>query len=663
MAEVIDQQTVPEKKYCPVCGKAYGAEEKVCPDDGSVLAVQDPLVGTILADRYKVLSVLGRGGMSIVYKARHTLMDRIVAIKLLHVSLVSDPASLTRFQREAKAVSALNHPNVIFVYDFGVAENGLPFLVMDYLEGQSLGDVLKDQGRILINRGASIFVQSCEALQHAHAKGVVHRDLKPSNIMLVNNDGNADYVKIVDFGIAKLLNPGEESQKLTQTGEVVGSPLYMSPEQLMGRALDARSDIYSMGCVMYETLAGKPPFIGDNIIDTMRKHLDEMPMPLRQVRSDINIPDELEAVIFKALAKIPEQRQDTMADLTRELKHAVRSITPELSTYSPSSTGTATPRLGSPQAVTSKQTLKLPIAPGRQIETTPGILIAVLSAIVILGSIVLYCAVAPNGPMQHYLTQTRYKQYSDARDKFAGEQKFDDAQKMALLAVEEASHLSDKEKLLNSLVNLGVVYRINKDYANAQKTFETSLSLAIDIHGKDNINVADCLDQLGALADYRNEYKNAEKLLLQSLAIKKQLLGMNDPETATTLDFMAQNYVQAGQNTKGAEAESEYAKAEPLFKQALAIRQKVLGQADPLTTRELNNLALLYEHQKRFNEAEPLYKQVIETYKQTVGPNDPELITPLQDYADLLRETGRASEARALDAQVYKITNAQSSTH
>lgn len=259
MADSIDQEKVSEKKYCPICAKVYGKDERTCPDDGSVLAVADPLLGTVFAERYKVLSVLGRGGMSIVYKAKHTLMDRIVAIKLLQASLVSDPQSLSRFQREAKAVSALNHPHVILVYDFGVADNGLPYLVMDYLEGQSLSDVIKDQGHISVSRCANIFLQSCEALQHAHGKGVLHRDLKPSNIMLVNNEGTTDFVKIVDFGIAKLINPGEESQRLTQTGEVIGSPLYMSPEQLMGRELDfARIFIRWAASCTRRLRAGRP---------------------------------------------------------------------------------------------------------------------------------------------------------------------------------------------------------------------------------------------------------------------------------------------------------------------------------------------------------------------------------------------------------------------
>lgn len=277
---------------------------------------KDELIGQILNDRYKVVEEVGRGGMSAVYKGIHELMDRTVAIKVLLPQLVSDQISIKRFQQEAQAASHLQHPNVITVYDYGFVASGQPYLVMDFLEGESLADIIRRDKQVPVKRMIPIFMQACEALEHAHQKGVIHRDLKSSNIMLIDFEGKKDFVKVVDFGIAKLMpSSGKQSQNLTQTGEVFGSPIYMSPEQCMAQSLDARSDIYSMGAMMYESLTGQPPLMGNSIIDTMQMHMSTPPKPFRESRPDLDIPEALERVVLKALAKKPEQRYQSMQEL------------------------------------------------------------------------------------------------------------------------------------------------------------------------------------------------------------------------------------------------------------------------------------------------------------------------------------------------------------
>ncbi len=277
---------------------------------------KDELIGQILNDRYKVVEEVGRGGMSAVYRGVHELMDRTVAIKVLLPQLVSDQISIKRFQQEAQAASHLQHPNVITVYDYGFVASGQPYLVMDFLEGESLSEIIKADKHVPVKRVIPIFMQACEALEHAHQKGVIHRDLKSSNIMLIDFEGKKDFVKVVDFGIAKLMpSSGKQSQNLTQTGEVFGSPIYMSPEQCMAQSLDARSDIYSMGAMIYEALTGQPPLMGQSIIDTMQMHMSTPPKPFKEVRPDLNIPDALERVVLKALAKKPEQRYQSMQEL------------------------------------------------------------------------------------------------------------------------------------------------------------------------------------------------------------------------------------------------------------------------------------------------------------------------------------------------------------
>jgi serine/threonine protein kinase len=285
--------------------------------------MQDPLVGTTLSGKYEIQEVIGHGGMGVVYKARHALMERIVAIKMLQAQLISDSMSVKRFQQESKAASRISHPNVITIYDFGISPNGQPFIVMDYLLGTSLASVIKEEGQVGVERSIRIITQACDALEHAHKQGVIHRDLKPTNIVLINYDEEKDFVKVVDFGVAKLMNASSEGQRLTQQGEVCGSPVYMSPEQCTGLDLDPRSDIYSMGIVIYETLTGKLPLLGKTMVDTMSKHISEMPPSFSQSRPDLYIPERLEQVIFKALAKDPNDRHQTMEELKVDLELAI----------------------------------------------------------------------------------------------------------------------------------------------------------------------------------------------------------------------------------------------------------------------------------------------------------------------------------------------------
>ncbi len=313
------------EKVCLECNRQFTGIVAACPHDGTLLVsvVQDPLLGTVLAGNYEIQEVIGHGGMGVVYKARHALMDRIVAIKMLQAQLISDSMSVKRFQQESQSASRISHPNVITVYDFGISPSGQPFIVMDYLLGISLADVIKEEGQIGVERSIKILAQACDALDHAHKMGVIHRDVKPTNFVLINYDEEKDFVKVVDFGVAKLMNTSADGQRLTQAGEVCGSPVYMSPEQCTGGELDQRSDIYSMGIVVYETLTGKLPILGKTMVDTMSKHISEMPPSFQQARPDLYIPERLEQVVFKALAKDPNDRHQSMDELRIDLENAI----------------------------------------------------------------------------------------------------------------------------------------------------------------------------------------------------------------------------------------------------------------------------------------------------------------------------------------------------
>ncbi len=290
---------------------------------------RDLLVGTVLKDRYFVLSIIGKGGMSLVYKAKDLSTGKVVAVKALRTQGLGDETIVKRFKQEAEVLHRLNHPRIVSVYDYGTSRIGQPYFIMDYLVGVSLSQVLRKQGPLNLGRFQDIFVQIAAAVSHAHKHKAIHRDLKPGNIMLVEMGDTADYVKIVDFGIAKL---AEDASKLTRLGEVWGSPIYMSPEQGMGTKIDTRTDIYSLGIVMYEALTGDVPFLGKNYVETMTKQMSEAPAPFSEVAGHLNIPASLEMIVFKALQKSPDDRYQTMADLKADLEKA---LSPDQITDSP----------------------------------------------------------------------------------------------------------------------------------------------------------------------------------------------------------------------------------------------------------------------------------------------------------------------------------------
>ncbi len=239
---------------CPKCDLQLDSSMPICPNDGTRLS-DDIESGQLFNGRYQVIERLAAGGMGVVYKAREIMLNRVVAIKMLQMNNATE-VSVRRFQQEAQALAGLNHPNLVKVFALGVTDFGQPFMVMEFLDGIGLDALVRDNGRLPVERALSIFDQVCCGLEYVHDFGILHRDLKPSNIML---SGAEQKVKLVDFGIAKIMDK-TATKALTQTGEVFGSPLYMSPEQARGMPTDARSDIYSLGCVMYELLSGVPPF-------------------------------------------------------------------------------------------------------------------------------------------------------------------------------------------------------------------------------------------------------------------------------------------------------------------------------------------------------------------------------------------------------------------
>jgi serine/threonine protein kinase len=314
----LKQPKAPTTRRCTCCGLELPANVEVCPQDGT--RVLSPLSedGTLKA-KYEFLGTIGSGGMGVIYKARQRILNKMVAIKVLHSHLLSLEA-MRRFQLEGKATSQLKHQGIVSVLDFGVTEPGQPYMVMDYVEGQTLSALLKQSGPLKLDRFLNIFIQVCDALEHAHSRSILHRDVKPSNIMLVRNAAGQEEVRIMDFGIAKLLDDTESgAQHLTRTGEAIGSPLYMSPEQCRCSALDQRSDIYSVGCVMYEALAGTPPFLGNSTIATLMMHINDDPLPMSEGSLAVEINPRMQEIVSRTLKKNPDERPQSMGHLKNDL--------------------------------------------------------------------------------------------------------------------------------------------------------------------------------------------------------------------------------------------------------------------------------------------------------------------------------------------------------
>jgi serine/threonine-protein kinase len=332
-------------KTCGQCQVNYPDAVEYCPVDGTKLpagrpqpeevSAKDALVGTTIDGRYRIESVLGQGGMGYVYAGRHAIIDKRVAIKVLREEHAqNDSSAAQRFLVEAKAASKIGHLNIVDITDFGVLPDGKTYFVMEYLDGPTLGRIMHTGGPLSASRAIGVTVQICRGLAAAHDKGIVHRDLKPENIFILERpgEGQKDFVKIVDFGIAKDVT---HKKKLTQAGMVLGTPEYMSPEQATGQPLDHRVDQYALGCILYEMLCGDVPFRAETATKTLTQHVFEKVVPPSERHPELKIPPAIEAVAMRALEKKPNERFANLKEMIEALERVDRTLKPGRTTPSP----------------------------------------------------------------------------------------------------------------------------------------------------------------------------------------------------------------------------------------------------------------------------------------------------------------------------------------
>jgi serine/threonine protein kinase len=319
-------------KYCSTCHKTYPADYNVCPADQTGLQSAHELQpGMIIRNKYEILDRIGVGGMGVVYRAKHLTFNEVCAIKIVSDTIAGDANFLQRFQKEAVVTRKLRHPNAVRVDDFDYTEDGRPFIVMELVEGKNIGEILQEEGPFRVPRAVRITTQVARALGVAHKLGVVHRDIKPGNILLTTDEQGQETAKVLDFGIAKLREvAGDANPGMTMTGMVVGTPLYMSPEQFMGKKageeIDGRTDLYSLGVVLYQMVTAQLPFEGDTIYSLMMQHMEGTVRSPHEVVPELHIPESLSRVILKAIDKSREQRFQTAEEFVAALNEVASEV-------------------------------------------------------------------------------------------------------------------------------------------------------------------------------------------------------------------------------------------------------------------------------------------------------------------------------------------------
>ncbi len=601
----------------------FGGSMELGAEIKSARAILAP--GSYIQGKYKIESMIGEGGMGQVFKGVHEALDKSFAIKVLRSEVVANDKAIRRFDQEAKATSQLSHQNLCQIFDYGLTDGGMPYLVMDLLDGKDLRDVIAEQGPLEPGRVIDLFLAVTDGIDHAHSMGVVHRDLKPSNIIVITTATKGEAVKVVDFGIAKVMPPpGTESNQLTQTGEIFGSPLYMSPEQCQGLKVDGRSDIYSLGCVMYECLTGKPPFEGANPVQTILKHVNE---ELKPFDAGLEIPQGLQTIVTRALAKDPDERYQTVRELHADLQRLRAGEAPSQSAR----------RDSAPMQYLRSRKKMLLLAAS----------IFMLSTVVIVGSAFV----------QYFQTLSRLSQgantfASDEPWRLTFEQGKSDqanrndqyAEEKFRRALEQATTSSNPELArLQILQRLGDLYiecaeKGEDSYPEARKCFAEAVSLALK--SGTLFDRAHTLERLAEVEYKLKDYSDAEKHFQQALEFREK-----EPSPIP----MSSTLMKQGNNFKRLK---KWEAAHQAYVRAAEYLAKVPGQ-ELFIGNAYKGIAQTNNMMGRYSESDGAFKQAEEylTKANSIAARA-DLQLAVKEHIEMLVRSGRTQEAEALKAKL-----------
>jgi serine/threonine protein kinase/tetratricopeptide (TPR) repeat protein len=622
--------------------------------------VKDISAGALIGGKYRLLEELGSGGMGVVYLAEQVEpVRRRVALKIIKLGMDTRQV-VARFETERQALAVMDHPNIAKVFDAGATETGRPYFVMELARGIPITDYC-DKHKLSTRERLELFVAVCQAVQHAHQKGVIHRDLKPSNILVVIQD-DRPVPKIIDFGIAKATDHRLTQQTLfTEQGQLIGTPEYMSPEQaeMSGLDVDTRTDVYSLGVILYELLAGALPFDAQMLrsagFGEIQRIIRETEPPkastrlstLKETKAEIAakrrtdpgslvkiLRGDLDWVTMKAMAKDRTRRysaaSELAADIERHLRHEPVSAGPPSAVY----------RIGK-----YVRRHKLGVAAGAVVMLavlagTAGTTIGLVRAVRAEKKAVEEAAAADR--VSGFLVELfKVSDPSEAKGNSVTAREILDKG-----AAKIDKELEGQPQIRSRLTEtMGTVYRSLGLYEQARTMLERALELKKKIYGEDSLSVADTLQNLGIVLDSQGRYDEAAADFRKALEIRSRKLGPDDPDVARTLNSLAINYWN----------QEKYAEAEPLFERSLAIKEKTLGPDHPDLANTLINLAILKHTQKKYAESEALFKRALAISEKKLGPDHPDLGTILNDLAALYEDEGRRVEAEPLYVRCLAI--------
>jgi serine/threonine protein kinase len=630
-------------------------------DDSSTASerVSEVSVGSIVDNRYVILSLLGQGGMGIAYKAMDNQLKQQVVLKFLLAQSFANAKDISRFKREAKTASRLSHPGIVKVIDFAILADERPYLVMEFLDGETLAERIRRQGQLPTEETLDIFIQICDALAYAHAEGILHRDVKPSNIMVTIDDINPQ-AKLLDFGMAKFMVSEETTlQRITQTDELVGSILYMSPEQARNASLDARSDLYSLGCTIYETLTGGPPHLGPTSIATLLKRETDQPMALSEASFGKQFSDALEQLVSKLLKTNPGQRYQSAEDVKQELL-----------------------KIKSEGFVEAKPAHQKPVSKNAQLLLKPTDFL-VPAALTVLVSVFILArwGLGPIVPKSNTpsakdvesvtsdvfnkegmnVIENRYEP-SDWND--VGNACLKENQPgQALIAYKKCIALCQsnphfpKDKYALALTGLAYSYQLLGQYKESADAASEAIKLYEQLNGKNSHNFASIISHIGCsfliqkTVDVHRAFQTAAPLLERALTIQRKL---PDPEGLELPILLGEQGTAC--MTRGLLFEADWR-----LKQSAKLFRSAPGTAkDPYhLTRALVGLVNLYRHKGEYDRIPPLCHEMVVRFdelpaneKRTMADYLLGIANILRTYAfktryplDALRQAQLASEA------------------